>query len=115
MTIDTFPTLPEIYQNFVERYPQLEKAWETLSEAGREDSLDDKTLRLVKLGVAIGAMREGAIRTNVRKALSLGISLAEIKQIIALSAATLRMSATVAIFSWIQNELAKNTEEKLPC
>jgi hypothetical protein len=71
MTIDGFPTPPEIYQQFVERYPQLEKAWETLSEAGREGPLEPKTLRLVKLGIAIGAMREGAIRANVRKAIAL--------------------------------------------
>jgi alkylhydroperoxidase/carboxymuconolactone decarboxylase family protein YurZ len=109
MNPETFPTPPEIYQKFVERYPQLEKAWETLSEAGREGPLDPKTLRLVKLGVVIGAMGEGAVRANVRKALSMGISPAEIEQIIALSAATLGMSSTVAVFSWIQNEMAKNT------
>jgi alkylhydroperoxidase/carboxymuconolactone decarboxylase family protein YurZ len=109
MNTDAFPTPPEIYQQFVARYPQLEKAWETLSEAGREGPLDPKTLRLIKLGIAIGAMGEGAIRANVRKALAMGISQAEIEQVIALSAAKLGMSSTVAVFSWIENELAKNT------
>jgi alkylhydroperoxidase/carboxymuconolactone decarboxylase family protein YurZ len=91
----------------VERYPKLEQAWEQLSEAGREGPLDDKTLRLMKLGITIGAMREGAVRANVRKAIALGIPPAEIEQVIALAAATLGMSATVAIFSWVQNELSK--------
>lgn len=56
-------------------------------------------------------MKEGAIRANVRKALAMGISPAEIEQIIALSAGTLGMSSTVAVYSWIQNELTKNTEK----
>jgi alkylhydroperoxidase/carboxymuconolactone decarboxylase family protein YurZ len=108
MNSDTILTPPEAYQQFVERYPKLEKAWEYLSEAGREGSLDDKTIRLMKLGIAIGAMREGAVRANVRKAIALGISQAEIEQVIALAAATLGMSATVAVFSWVQNELSKH-------
>jgi alkylhydroperoxidase/carboxymuconolactone decarboxylase family protein YurZ len=105
MNTEAVPIPPEIYQQFVERYPKLEKAWEQLSEAGREGPLAAKTVRLIKLGIAIGAMREGAVRANVRKAIALGISKEEIEQIIALSAATLGMSATVAVFSWVQNEL----------
>ncbi|MCU0543952.1 MAG: carboxymuconolactone decarboxylase family protein [Oscillatoriaceae cyanobacterium Prado104] len=108
MNAEVAPIPPEIYRQFVERYPKLEKAWEQLSEAGREGPLDAKTIRLIKLGIAIGAMREGAVRANVRKAIALGISQAEIEQIIALAAGTLGMSATVAVFSWVQNELAKN-------
>jgi alkylhydroperoxidase/carboxymuconolactone decarboxylase family protein YurZ len=108
MNTTVIPDPPEIYQQFVERYPQLEKAWEQLSGAGREGPLDAKTLRLMKLGIAIGAMREGEIRANVRKAIAQGISQAEIEQVIALAAATLGMSATVAVFSWVQHELSKN-------
>ena len=108
MNTHTVPVPPEIYHQFVERYPKLEKAWEQLSEAGREGPFDDKTIRLIKLGIAIGAMREGAVRANVRKAIALGISQAEIEQVIALAAATLGMSATVAIFSWVRSEISKN-------
>jgi 4-carboxymuconolactone decarboxylase len=108
MNTEAFPTPPKIYQQFVERYPKLEKAWEQLSEAGREGSLDAKTIRLIKLGIAIGGMREGAVSANVRKAIALGISQAEIEQVVALAAAALGMPATVAVFSWVQNELSKN-------
>lgn len=107
MNTENVPHPPKIYQEFVQRYPKLEKAWEQLSEAGREGPLEDKTLRLVKLGIAIGAMREGEIRANLRKAVALGISQDEIEQVIALAAATLGMSATVAVFSWVENEMAK--------
>jgi alkylhydroperoxidase/carboxymuconolactone decarboxylase family protein YurZ len=108
MDQETAPTPPEMYQQFVKRYPKLEQAWEQLSEAGREGSLDAKTIRLIKLGIAIGAMREGAVRANVRKAIALGIPQEEIEQVIAIGAATLGMSATVAIFSWIRSEMSKN-------
>ncbi|GAB4207917.1 MAG: carboxymuconolactone decarboxylase family protein [Coleofasciculaceae cyanobacterium] len=108
MNAESVPTPPEIYQQFVERYPQLEKAWEQLSEAGREGPLDAKTVRLIKLGIAIGGMRQGAVGANVRKALALGISQEEIEQVVALAAAALGMPATVAVFSWVQNELNKD-------
>lgn len=107
------PTPPEMYQQFVERYPQLEKAWEQLSAAGREGPVEDaKTIRLLKLGIVIGAMREGAVRANVRKAIALGISPAEIEQVIALAAGTLGMSATVAVFSWVRSEMSKSAEKE---
>lgn len=110
---DAIPIPPAIYQQFVERYPQLEKAWEQLSEAGREGPLTDpQQIRLMKLGIAIGAMREGAVRANVRKAIALGISPAEIEQVIALAAGTLGMSATVAVFSWVRSEMSKSAEKE---
>ncbi len=109
MNAESFPTPPEIYQQFIERYPKLEKAWEDLSEAGREGPLDARTVRLIKLAIAIGGMRQGAVGANVRKAIALGISQEEIEQVVALAAAALGMPATVAVFSWVQTELSKNT------
>jgi hypothetical protein len=47
MNTEAVPIPPEIYQQFVERYPKLEKAWEQLSEAGREGPLAAKTVRLI--------------------------------------------------------------------
>jgi len=59
--------------------------------AGEDGPLDDRTVRLVKLGIATGAMREGAIHSSVRKALAQGITPAEIEQVIGLAAGTLGM------------------------
>ena len=44
---------------------------------------------MVKLGIAIGAMREGAVHSSVRKALASGITKKEVDQVIALAAGTL--------------------------
>ena len=101
------PKPPKTYETFVRRYPKLGKAWEKIGEAGSDGPLDDKTVRLIKLAIAIGAMREGAVHSGVRKALASGITVEEIEQVIALGAGTLGMPATVAVFSWAHDELDK--------
>jgi len=95
------PKPPRAYEAFVERYPKLGHAWETIHEAGKDGPLGEKTARLVKLGIAIGALREGAIHSSVRKALAADITMAEIEQVIALAAGTLGLPSTVAVYTWI--------------
>jgi alkylhydroperoxidase/carboxymuconolactone decarboxylase family protein YurZ len=94
------PKAPKTYTSFIARYPKLGEAWQTIAEAGNEGPLDARTVRLVKLAVAVGAMREGAVHASVRKALAMGISREEIAQVVALAAGTLGMPATVAIHTW---------------
>ncbi len=104
------PKPPETYEAFRRRFPKLGRAWEALAEAGREGPLDEKTVRLVKLGVAIGALREGAVHAGVRMALAGGVSQEEIAQVIALAAGTIGLPATVAVFSWVR-DLIEITEQ----
>ncbi|MBI3910276.1 MAG: carboxymuconolactone decarboxylase family protein [Armatimonadetes bacterium] len=101
------PAPPRTYLEFVERYPELGQAWDLIARAGKNGPLDERAARLVKLGVAIGALREGAVHSGVRKALAMGISEAEIAQVIALAAGTLGMPATVAVYTWCRDELEK--------
>lgn len=101
------PKPPETYEAFVKRYPQIGQAWESIAEAGKEGPLGEKTIRLIKLAIAIGALREGAVHASIRKALSMGIPREEIEQVIALAAGTLGLPATVAVFSWVQDGFAK--------
>jgi 4-carboxymuconolactone decarboxylase len=98
----TLPTPPTAYQKFVERFPKISQAWDLIAEAGKNGPLDEKTARLIKLAIAVGAMREGAVHASVRKALAMGISRAEIDQVIALAAGTLGLPSAVAIFTWIE-------------
>jgi alkylhydroperoxidase/carboxymuconolactone decarboxylase family protein YurZ len=100
--MDTLPTPPDTYQAFRKRFPRLGKAWEELAEAGREGPLDEKVARLVKLAVAVGALREGAVHAGVRLALAQGVTKEEIAQVIALAAGTIGLPATVAVYSWVQ-------------
>ncbi len=51
---------PRKYRDFVGRFPKLAEAWDAIHEAGATGPLDEKTKRLVKLDIAIGAFKEGA-------------------------------------------------------
>jgi alkylhydroperoxidase/carboxymuconolactone decarboxylase family protein YurZ len=103
------PKPPKTYQAFVKRYPQIGQAWEMIAAAGRDGPLAGHTVRLVKLALALGAMREGAVHSNVRKAVADGIDRDEIEQVVGLAAGTLGLPATVAVFSWVQDLLGKKS------
>jgi len=96
------PEPPKPFLAFSARYPALASAWEQLHDAGEAGPLDARTRRLIKLAVAIGALREGAVRASVRKGASVGVTDAEVDQVVALAAATLGMPATVAVFTWVE-------------
>jgi len=96
---------PKTYRLFVERYPELGQAWELVRRAEAKGGLDEKSLRLVKLGIAIGGMKEGAVHSAVRKALAAGISVDEIGQVVALAASTLGFPSTVAVYSWVHEQI----------
>jgi alkylhydroperoxidase/carboxymuconolactone decarboxylase family protein YurZ len=101
------PKPPKRYQEFVARYPRLGDAWEAINDAGADGPIDERTRRLVKLAVAVGAMREGAVHSSVRKALAMGITVEEIEQIVALSAGTLGLPSTVAVYSWVTDYIRR--------
>jgi len=103
--VSSMPPPPKTYQRFSKRYPLLEEAWESMGKAGQEGPLNERTARLVKLGVAIGAMREGAVHASVRKAKAMEIPEEEIEQVIALAASLLGMPSTVAAFTWVRDIL----------
>jgi alkylhydroperoxidase/carboxymuconolactone decarboxylase family protein YurZ len=96
------PKPPARYNEFIERYPKLGDAWRLISEAGADASFDARTARLIKLGIAIGALREGAVHASVRKGVALGLSPQELEQVVALAAGTLGLPATVAAYSWVK-------------
>ena len=99
------PQPPKAFEAFTKRYSRLAEAWDLIHEEGGDGPLDDKTARLVKLGVAIGALRQGAVHSGVRKALAMGIAPEELEQVVALAAGTLGMPSTVAAFCWVRDVL----------
>ena len=101
------PEPPKAYQLFVERYPKLGHAWGLVAEEGQIGPMDPRTTRLNKLAISIGALREGAVHANVRKALAAGISEDEVVQVVALAAGTLGFPATVAAFVWTHDVMDK--------
>jgi len=100
-----YPKPPDTFVEFQGRFPKLAQAWDLLADAGRQGPLDEKTQRLVKLAVAVGAMREGAFRSAVRKATAAGATPEEMHQVLALASSTIGLPAAVAAYSWVRNLL----------
>lgn len=96
---------PGAYKDFIERFPDLGKAWNSMRDAESAGPLDKRQRRLLKLAVAMGAMRQGAVSSGVRKAMAAGVTLEEIEQLVALSASTVGLPSAVAIFGWVQGAL----------
>lgn len=98
------PVPPGAYTDFIARYPKLGEAWEAIHDAGSQGPLNEHTQRLIKLAIAIGAMRQGAVHSSVRKARAMGIPIEELEQVVALAAGTLGMPSTVAAHTWLHDK-----------
>ena len=101
------PKPPRTFRDFSRTFPKLRAAWDLLGDAAKDGPLDDRTARLVKLGVAIGAMREGAVHSSARKAIGLGVTSEELNQVVALAASIIGMPSAVAVWTWLQDSSAK--------
>lgn len=108
---DKLPKPPRTYDEFSAAFPTLRKAWDVMGDAATEGPLDKKTARLIKLGIAIGAMREGAVHSSARKANALGCTAEELNQIVALAASIIGMPSAVAVWTWLRDTQAKNSKD----
>ena len=90
------------------RAPDVWNAYAALGKAVAEAGpLDDRTRRLLKLALAIGARSEGATHSHTRQALEAGLAPEELRQVALLAITTLGFPAAVARLSWIEDELNK--------
>ncbi len=100
--------LPEVYQQFSHRFPAVKEAFDALGAAEHEAGpLGEKERRLIKLGIAVGAESEGAVRSHVRKLLGIGASQDEILHTIVLALTTIGFPATNAALAWAEEVLAE--------
>ena len=99
--------LPEVYQKFSGRFPAVKEAFDALGAAEHEAGpLGERERRLIKLGIAVGAESEGAVRSHVRKLLGVGVSEQEILHTIVLALTTIGFPATSAALGWAEEVLA---------
>jgi alkylhydroperoxidase/carboxymuconolactone decarboxylase family protein YurZ len=97
--------LPKPGQDFRNRYPDVWKAFNELGDRCHQAGpLDEKTRRLVKIALSIGAGSEGATHSAVRNALRAGVSQEEINHVAALAVSTLGLPAAVRAFTWLNDE-----------
>jgi 4-carboxymuconolactone decarboxylase len=98
--------LPGRYQDFAKSYPSVMQAVEALGEATRAAGpLDKKTRTLVKLAIAVGALREGAVHSHTRRALEAGCTPDELRHVGVLAITTIGFPSTMATMSWVEDIL----------
>jgi alkylhydroperoxidase/carboxymuconolactone decarboxylase family protein YurZ len=98
--------LPDVYLGFREDYPAVAAALDGLGEAvDGAGPLDERSARLVKLGLAVGALAEGAVKSNARKALAAGASADEVRQVGMLAITTCGFPSAIAGIGWIDEVL----------
>jgi 4-carboxymuconolactone decarboxylase len=96
-------TPPPTFQKFATRFPKLAFAHQQASDAALEAGpLDVKTCRLIKIGIAVGAGLDSAVRSHVRRAAAAVATLEEIEQTIVQAMTTCGFPRTVAAWSWTQ-------------
>ena len=104
MSIDE--SLPPIVEGLTRTHPELWEAYNRLGQAAAEAGpLDARAERLVKLAIAVGAGREGAVHSHVRRALGVGLSRDEIRHVAFLAITTVGWPAAIAALSWIEDLL----------
>lgn len=100
--------LPAVLQEFSSRYPQVWDAYNRLGEAtSAAGPLDEKSQRLLKLAIAIGSQRQGAVHSHTRRALAAGCSPEELLHVGILAITTVGWPAAFAAICWIQDTVAK--------
>ena len=99
-------SLPPIVEKIAREYPEVWNAYELLGAATeRAGPLDARTVRLVKLALAIGAGRSGQTHSHARRGVKAGLTPAELRQVALLAIPSLGWSAGVSGLSWINDVL----------
>ena len=97
---------PKRFQESTRRYPAIARAYESLAEATQSAGpLDSKTRCLVKLAIATGAWREGAVHSHARRAPATGSSPDEIRHVVLLATTTLGFPSMMAVMTWVEDVL----------
>jgi AhpD family alkylhydroperoxidase len=95
--------LPAPYKRFVNDFPEINKAYSEFAKSIHDHGpLDEKTRRLVKLGIAVGNGSEGAVKSHARRAIEIGASTEEVQHAVLLGMTTVGFPQTTAALEWIR-------------
>jgi alkylhydroperoxidase/carboxymuconolactone decarboxylase family protein YurZ len=99
--------LPKPFQKFESQYPEIAKLYEELGvKCQSAGPLDAKTRYLVNLGISIGAVSPGAVKSHARKALEKGASSEELYHALLLALTTVGFPAMIAAIGWVDEVIA---------
>jgi alkylhydroperoxidase/carboxymuconolactone decarboxylase family protein YurZ len=94
--------LPFSYERFKKEFPEIEKEYDKLAKKCHASGpLDEKTRRLIKLGIAIGSQSDGAVKSHTRRAMAIGISPEEIRHAVLLGLTTIGFPKMIAALNWV--------------
>jgi alkylhydroperoxidase/carboxymuconolactone decarboxylase family protein YurZ len=100
--------LPEPFQKLGRDHPKVHQAYEALAAAAHESGpLDERTRRLVKLAIAVGARMEGAVRSHTWQAKGAGVTEAEMDHVVLLALTTIGLPSMVAARTWVASALSQ--------
>ena len=92
----------------MQRFPEIAKTYDTLADGCHVwGPLDEKTRRLVKLGIAIGLSSEGAVRSHSRRALEENVSPNELRHAVLMTLTTAGFPAMIAAMKWVEEVIQK--------
>jgi 4-carboxymuconolactone decarboxylase len=101
--------LPDIYKEFQQQFPDVARAYDDLAAKCHDwGSLDKKTRRLIKLGVAMGLNSEGAVRSHTRRALEESITADELRHTVLLAFTTTGFPTMIAAMKWVDEVIEKH-------
>lgn len=98
--------LPRPVEAFKDDYGEVWRAFTQLGDQCHQAGpLDERTRRLVKLALAIGAGLEGGTHSAVRNALASGVTPEEMRHVAVLGITTLGLPSTMRALTWIGDGL----------
>lgn len=100
--------LPDIYKEFKQEFPDIARAYDELAvKCHGWGPLDEKTRRLVKLGIAIGLSSEGGVRSHARRALEEGVTADELRHAVLVALTTAGFPTMIASMKWVNKVIEK--------
>jgi 4-carboxymuconolactone decarboxylase len=98
------PKLPGRYQQFRDEFPRISRAYDEVSRlTGEAGPLDEKSVQLIKLGMAMAMGQEGAVHSHARRALDAGATRKELRHVGLLALTTVGFPRMMAGLSWVDD------------
>lgn len=99
--------LPRPVERFAQAYPGV---WESFNQLGERchdaSGLDERTRRLLKLALTVGAGLEGGAHSAIRNALDAGAQPQEVRGVALLAITTIGFPGSIRAMTWIEDGLA---------
>lgn len=105
--------LPSFPKQFRTKHPEIWKAFNDLASRCHDGGpLDEKSRRLVKVALCVGAATEGGTHSAVRNARAAGVTQAELDHVAILAISTLGFPAAMRAMAWLTDPPAKRTRRR---